>query len=97
MSIPEEDDPFVIETNPAAAPSGTASSSQAPIVIAGIWAVLALIFAVILLSSAKDEAYGGDAYTGMQNAVMLAVRGVAFLLIGSGALGLIISLKRDRG
>ena len=66
------------------------------LILAIIWAVLAVIFAIVLLASAKDEAYGGDAYTGIQNAVMLAVRGIAFLLFGSAALGLIVATWRKR-
>ena len=66
------------------------------LILAVIWAVAAVIFAIVLLASAKDQAYGGDAYTGIQNAVMLAVRGIAFLLFGSAALGLIIATWRKR-
>jgi hypothetical protein len=70
--------------------------SSASLIVAGIWAALAVIFAIILLASAQDEAYGGDAYTGIQNAVMLAVRGIAFLLLGSAALGVVIAARHDR-
>ena len=38
--------------------------------------------AIVLLIAAKDVSYGGDAYTGIQNAVMLAVRGIAQHLFG---------------
>ena len=74
----------------------TGATSNYSLVVAIIWAVLAAIFASVLLSSATDEAYGGDAYTGIQNAVMLAVRGIAFLLVGSASLGVVIALKRER-
>ena len=83
-------------TTPEAKEPQTATASNSSLVVAIIWAVLAAIFAVILLSSATDEAYGGDAYTGIQNAVMLAVRGIAFLLVGSASLGVVIALKRER-
>jgi hypothetical protein len=61
-----------------------------------VWACLAVIFAIVLLTNATDESYEGDAYTGIQNAVAWAVRGIAFLLFGSGALGIVIALRRDR-
>lgn len=69
----------------------------APTVVAIIWAVAAVIAAIALFVSAKDVSYGGDAYTGMQNAINLAVRGIALLLLGSGALGLIIATRRIVG
>jgi small-conductance mechanosensitive channel len=70
--------------------------SSASLVVAGIWAAVAVILAIVLLAAAKDESYGGDAYTGIQNAVMLAVRGIAFLLLGSAALGFVIATRQDR-
>lgn len=93
-AIPEDAEQHVVEPDlPAGAPP---LFSQAALVVAIIWAIAAVIFAVLLLVGAKDQAYGGDAYTGMQNAVVLAVRGIAFLLFGSAALGLVIALRRDR-
>jgi hypothetical protein len=73
-----------------------ARTSVAALSVALVWTVLALIFGSILLINAKDVTYGADAYTGIQNAIMLAVRGIAFLLFGSAALGIIIAARRDR-
>jgi len=88
-----------VPTEPAVQPvrivSAHEPSSPAPVIIAWLWAAVAVIVAIVLIAGAQDESYGGDAYTGMQNAVMLAVRGIAFLLIGSAALGLIVAHKRD--
>jgi hypothetical protein len=88
----------------SAAPAAASESTVVPVsnpapasfIIAVIWAVAAVIIAIVLLATAQDESYGGDAYTGIQNAVMLAVRGMAFLLLGSAALGLIVATRRDR-
>jgi len=85
-------------SQPTVQPARTAAApapSPAPAIIAWLWAAVAVIMAIVLIAGAQDESYGGDAYTGMQNAVMLAVRGIAFLLIGSAALGLIVAYKRD--
>jgi hypothetical protein len=71
-----------------------ARTSVAALSVALVWTVLALIFGSILLINAKDVTYGADAYTGIQNAIMLAVRGIAFLLFGSAALGIIIAASR---
>ena len=70
--------------------------SQVAFGVAILWAIAAVIFGTILLTGATDVEYGGDAYTGIQNAVNLAVRGIAFLLFGSAALGIIIAIRRDR-
>jgi hypothetical protein len=70
--------------------------SQASLAVAVVWAIAAVIFASILLTGATNVEYGGDAYTGIQNAVNLAVRGIAFLLFGSAALGIVIAIRRDR-
>ena len=93
-------DPTPENTSPAPEPDPTpdwsTSVSPASMTVAVIWALAAVIFALILLSGAQDGSYGGDAYTGIQNAVMLAVRGIAFLLFGSAALGFVIATRRDR-
>ena len=86
----------VTSAEPDPTPDWSTSVSPASMTVAVIWAIAAVIFALILLSGANDEAYGGDAYTGIQNAVMLAVRGIAFLLFGSAALGFVIATRRDR-
>lgn len=38
--------------------------------------------------------YGGDAYTGIQQAAAQMARAIGFLIIGSGALGLVIATSR---
>ena len=86
--------PLAMPTDPASQPVSHLSS--AALVIASVWAVVAVTFAAVLLVGAQDVSYGGDAYTGIQNAVMLAVRGIAFLLFGSAALGFVIATRRDR-
>ncbi|MET4702778.1 hypothetical protein [Frigoribacterium sp. UYMn621] len=85
------------ETEPTTTPTNTNGADYPPaaITIAILWAVAALILGIVLLVNAKDEAYGGDAYTGIQNAVTWATRGIAFLLFGSGALGLVMAFRRD--
>ena len=77
-------------------PEPAASQLPVSMIVATIWGTLAAILAIVLLVAAKDEAYGGDAYTGIQNAVMLVVRGIAALLFGSAALGFIIATRRER-
>jgi len=83
-------------SEPASIPVQSGTGGTASLTVAIIWALVAVILAAVLLTGAEDQAYGGEAYTGIQNAVMLGVRGIAFLLFGSAALGLVISLRRDR-
>jgi hypothetical protein len=85
----------VTSAEPDPMPEQVTNPSSASLLIAVIWAIAAVIFAIVLLTGAEDAAYGGDAYTGIQNAVMLAVRGIAFLLFGSAALGIVIATRRD--
>jgi len=87
------------ESTEAPAPAPVASDPYwvGAIVVAILWALLAIIVAIVLLTTTKAESYGGDAYTGIQNAVVVAVHGIAWLLIGSGALGLIVALRPHAG
>jgi small-conductance mechanosensitive channel len=90
--------PENIPPDPETAPTHDWSTGMSPasLGVAIIWAIAAVIFAIVLLAGAQDASYGGDAYTGIQNAVMLAVRGIAFLLFGSAALGIVIATRQDR-
>lgn len=92
MSETESTEPPPIES----APAPERYVSTAALTVASLWAALAVIFALVLLVNAQDESYGGDAFTGIQNSVNWAVRGIAFMLFGSGALGIVIAVRRDR-
>jgi hypothetical protein len=83
------------ETEAPKPPEPRTGTEAASFIIAILWAVTATIVALVLFTSTKDAQYGGDAYTGIQNAVVAAVRGIAFLLIGSGALGIIVAVRRN--
>jgi hypothetical protein len=84
------------DTSELAAAAPSSDRSPAVMTVAILWAATALIFGIVILVNAKDETYGADAYTGIQNAINWAVRGIAFLLFGSGALGLVIATRGDR-
>lgn len=94
MSTPEASNPPTDETDPI--PGVVTNAIPASMITAIIWTIAAVTLAIVLLSGAKDQEYGGEAYTGIQNAVMLAVRGIAFLLFGSAALGLVIASRHTR-
>ena len=64
------------------------------LVIAVLWAIAATIIGIYFISSTHNLEYGGDAYTGMQQAAAQTARAVGFLIIGTGALGLVIANSR---
>ncbi len=71
-----------------------ASSSDSALVVAVLWAIAALIIGIYFISSTHNMEYGGDAYTGIQQAAAQTARAVGFLIIGTGALGLVIATSR---
>ena len=64
--------------------------------IAWGWAAVATVLAIALFSMSPMESYGGDAYTGIQNAAAWTARGVAFLIFATGPLGLITAYSRRK-
>lgn len=64
------------------------------LVIAVLWAIAALIIGLRFITSTPDMEYGGDAYTGIQQAAAQTARAIGFLIIGTGALGLIVATSR---
>lgn len=93
MSETEPTNPPTTQSEPA--PPRSTDYPPAAMSVAVVWAVAALILGIVLLVNAQDQSYGGDAYTGIQNSVTWSTRGIAFLLFGSGALGLVMASRRD--
>jgi hypothetical protein len=81
------------EVKPAA-PEPSAYNTGA-ITLASLWAATSLIVAITLMATTNTEEYGGDAYTGIQNAIVIAIRGISWLLIGSGVIGMILAVRRQ--
>lgn len=87
--------PIANET--AATASGSASSEGGrggALILAVIWLVAAVIIGGVTIASVEESAYGGDAYTDIQNAGVATVRALGWLIISTGPLGLIIALSR---
>lgn len=61
------------------------------LVFAILWAIAAVIIGFHFITSTPDAEYGGDAYTGIQQAAAQTARAVGFLVIGTGVLGLVIA------
>ena len=80
---------------PSTAPTANPKSSgQGGLVLASVWALAAVIIGGMVISGAESEAYGGDAYTGMQNATVQVAKAVGWLILSTGPLGLINALSR---
>lgn len=62
--------------------------------IAILWAITALIVGIVFIGSTQDIEYGGDAYSGIQQAAAQTARAVGWLIIGSGVLGILIALRK---
>lgn len=72
-----------------------ASSAWGPgLAVALAWAVVALIVGGTYVLGTQDIAYGGDAYTGIQNAGAQSVRALGWLIIATGPLAVVIALAR---
>jgi hypothetical protein len=66
------------------------------LVIAIIWAVAAVIVGLVFIFGVNAETYGGDAYTGIEAAIVTAVHAIGWVIISSGVLGLVIAGTRVR-
>ncbi len=73
------------------------NSSWDPALLGAIfWAVVAAIVGGSYIFGTQDISYGGDAYTGIQNAGAQTVRAVGWLIVATGPLGIITALSRRR-
>jgi hypothetical protein len=81
----------------AAAPANSAEQSGSGAVgLAVVWLVISVIVGLVFILGTESAEYGGDAYTGIQNAGAQTVRALGVLIIGTGVLGLITALSRRR-
>lgn len=76
-----------------AADSPTGGASWA-LVVAILWAITAIIVGLVFILGVNGEAYGGDAYTGIEAAIVTAVHAVGWVIISTGVLGVIIAGSR---
>ena len=83
------------EVRAPSTPSKTATPAWA-LVVAVVWAVAATIIGLVFIVGVEAQAYGGDAYTGIESAIVTAVHAIGFVIISSGILGVIIAGSRSR-
>jgi hypothetical protein len=72
----------------------SAGADAWPLIVASLWAVFATIVGLVFIFGVNGEAYGGDAYTGIESAIVTAVHAVGLVIISMGVLGLIIAGSR---
>lgn len=82
-----------VNATPSAS-NDSGSSDNSATVIAVLWAVVAIIIGIAVITGVDDEQYGGDAYTGIQNTTAQGVRAIGWLIISTGPLGIIIARSR---
>lgn len=82
--------------NPVPPPANPSGNSNAAVVVAILWLIAAVFIGANFISSTTLERYGGDAYTGIQQAAAQTARAVGWLIIGTGVLGLVTALSHRR-
>jgi hypothetical protein len=90
---PVDDDTLPENTSPATvttAPNGAHWS----LIVAILWAIAAVIIGLVFVFGVNAETYGGDAYTGIEAAIVQAVHAVGWVIISMGVLGLVIAGSR---
>ena len=93
-SLPRPGDSSIVVVS-APAPAAPADTSTNPaLVVSILWAIAAGVIGLVFIFGAQDQAYGGDAYTGIQNTGAATVRALGWLIISTGAVGLIIGTRR---
>ena len=85
-----EPEPAVAQTPP---PVLVGKPSAAPLVFAWIWFAISMIAGAQFILGTQFDRYGGDAYTGIQNAVARGTNALGFLIIGTGFLAVVIALR----
>lgn len=87
-TLPENTSPVTISTAP--------NSAHWSLIIAILWAIAAVIIGLVFIFSVNAETYGGDAYTGIEAAIVQAVHAVGWVIISTGILGLVIAGSRAK-
>jgi|GEM_PF-4269281 hypothetical protein len=64
-------------------------------IIASLWMVVALSAGMNFINATRMETYGGDAYTGIQNAVARGTTALGFLIIGTGVIAVVAAFRRE--
>lgn len=90
---PVDDDTLPDNTSPATVTT-TPNGAHWTLIIAILWAIAAVIIGLVFIFSVNAETYGGDAYTGIEAAIVQAVHAVGWIIIGTGVLGLVIAGSR---
>jgi uncharacterized membrane protein len=90
------------ESEPAIMAQVDAAATRSPdgqpwaLIVAILWAIAAVIVGLVFILGVNGEAYGGDAYTGIEAAIVTAVHAVGWVIISTGVLGVVIAGSRPR-
>jgi hypothetical protein len=85
-------------STPAPQPRSTRDRADVALTVAILWLIATVIIGLIFIFGAKNITFGGDAFTELQNAMVNAVRLLAFLLMGSriGLLAIVLEMRVKR-
>ena len=62
--------------------------------VAIVWAIAAISIGLYFVFGVTASVYGGDAYTGIEAAIVTAIKAVGWLIVSSGVLGVVIAGSR---
>ena len=85
---PTQQQPQPAPAGPVAAPKRPNRSTRT---IAKVWLVLSLLAGSGTMIGTRFETYGGDAYTGLQNAIARGNIALGWVIIGTGVLAFIVA------
>jgi hypothetical protein len=64
-------------------------------IAAVVWLLVCLVVGLDFITATSFASYGGDAYTGIQNAVARSTNALGYVIIGTGVIGFVVSFRRN--
>lgn len=77
-----------------AAPAKPAKKKAPAQTIATVWFIMSILIGATFIIGTPYAAYGGDAYTGIQNAVARGTNALGWLIIGTGVIALVTAIHK---
>jgi hypothetical protein len=65
-------------------------------IVAILWFVISIVAGLNFINGTEYSIYGGDAYTGIQNAVARGTNALGFVIIGTGVIAVVAAFRRGK-